>query len=198
MNRFLIALSLIAVPALAHAADFTDQYDVDGSHTSIVFKVSHNGLSHSFGMFSDVKGTLAYDEKDAKANAIEVNVAAASINTMNSARDEHLRAPDYFNAEEHKNIGFKSSEWVKKGDGEYEVKGELTLLGTTKPITVAVKALGSGENHKGDLVRGFETTFVVKRSEFGMEKNVGPIGDEVEITVSLEAVLKKIEAPAQL
>jgi len=193
---FVLALTAVLAPVSAFAADFVDTYDLDASHTSIVFKINHLGFSHTFGMFPDVKGTLKFDEKDEKANSIEVTVNAASVNTMNAGRDDHLRNEDFFDVEKHKEISFKSTAWKKTGKGEYEVTGDLTLLGTTKPITFTAKELGSGKGMKGETRRGFETTFSIKRSDFGMDKMVGPIGDDVELTISFEGILQELEAPA--
>lgn len=188
MNRLAsLALALVLAPASAFAAE---TYEIDAAHTSIVFKISHLGFSHTFGMFPDVKGSLTFDEADAKANSIAVTVNAASVNTMNAGRDDHLRNADFFDVEKHQEISFKSTAWKKTGDGEYEVTGDLTLLGNTKPVTFTAKELGSGKGMKGETRRGFETTFSIKRSDFGMDKMVGPIGDEVELTVSFEGVLK--------
>ena len=194
----LFALSLLPLAMPVHAADYVDTYDIDASHASIVFKINHLGFSHTFGMFPGVSGTLKFDEKDASANAIEVTVDAASVNTMHEGRDEHLRNEDFFHVEKHKEISFKSTAWEKSGDNTYKVSGDLTLLGVTKPITFEARELGSGKGMKGEFRRGFETTFTIKRSDFGMEKMVGPIGDEVELTISFEAILQELEAPAQL
>jgi len=200
MKRVALSLALaaaaIAAPA-AHAA--LDTYTLDDSHTSIVFKISHLGYSHTFGMFPGVAGTLVFDPENLDEAAFEATVQAASINTMNEARDGHLKNEDFFNVEKHPEISFKSTKWEAKGDDLYAVTGDLTLLGKTKEITIDAKHLGSGEGMKGDLIHGFETTFTIKRSDFGMKYGVdGPLGDDVEITVSFEAVLKSPEVPEQL
>lgn len=194
----LIALSMLLIPMSSMAADFVETYDIDTSHTSIVFKINHLGFSHTFGMFPGVKGTLKFDEKDVNANAIEVTVDANSINTMNEDRDDHLRNEDFFNTEKYGEISFKSTAWKEAGEGKYEVTGDLTLLGTTKSVTFVADHLGAGKGMKGEFRRGFETTFTIKRSDFGMEKMVGPIGDEVELTISFEAILQELETPEQL
>jgi polyisoprenoid-binding protein YceI len=178
-----VAAALVAAPS-AFAAEV---YDIDAAHAAIDFKISHLGFSRTSGAFPGLSGTITLDEKSPENSAVEVVVDAASVNTNNEGRDEHLRNEDFFNVAKYPQITFKSTKFKKTGDG-YAVTGDLTLLGTTKSITVDVKELGSGEGFKGEFRRGFETSFKISRSDFGMDKMVGPIGDEVELHISLEAI----------
>lgn len=163
-------------------------YEIDASHAAINFKVSHLGFSNTSGSFPGISGTIHLDEEDINKSSVEVTIDPASVDTNNEDRDAHLKNEDFFNVEKHDSITFKSTAWKKTGDKTHEVTGDLTLLGTTKPVTLTVTELGSGKNHKGEEVRGFETEYKLKRSDFGMDKMVGPIGDEVTISISLEAV----------
>lgn len=185
-----LAFALAAAALLAAPSFAAEQYEIDAAHTAVNFKISHLGFSHTYGTFPGVTGTITYDEKEPKNSGVHVTIDAASINTQNEARDKHLRSGDFFDVEKYKEITFKSTSWKKTKDG-YDVTGDLTLHGTTKSITVPVKEVGSGEGMQGEFRRGYEASFKVKRSDYGMDKMVGPIGDEVELTISLEAVRKE-------
>ncbi|MBI1319074.1 MAG: polyisoprenoid-binding protein [Candidatus Hydrogenedens sp.] len=194
---FALAAAVVFAVAPAHAE--LDTYELDASHTSIVFKISHMGFSHTYGMFPGVEGTLTFDAEHLDEASIEATVQAASVNTMNEARDGHLKNEDFFNVEKFPVISFKSSKWEAGEDGLYKVTGDLSLLGKSKEITIDVKHVASGEGMKGELRQGFETEFTIKRSDFGMDYGVGgPLGDEVTLVVSLEATFQTPELPERL
>ena len=101
-------------------------------------------------------------------------------------RDDDLRSSKYFNAKEFKTLSFKSTK-VAKGTGEnLEVAGDLTIHGVTKSVTVTMEHTGNGKNMMGTSIVGFETTFTIKRTDYGMQEMAG-VGDDVKITVALEA-----------
>ncbi len=162
-------------------------YQLDAAHTGVVFKIMHLGLSHTFGRFNEVKGRVTLDGSDAAKSSFEFAVNPASIDTGNEKRDEHLRSPDFFNVNQHRTIGFKSTK-VAAVEGGYEVTGDLTLHGVTKPITVTLRKLGEATNRQGKAMVGMETEFTIKRSDYGMTNMVGPVGDEVHLVVSFEAI----------
>ena len=112
----------------------------------------------------------------------------SSIDTNNERLDNHLKSPDFFNATEFPAMSFKSSSSKAIDETTYEVIGEITLHGVSKPLTVRMHKTGESENPRGKLI-GFETEFVLTRSEFGMTYGVegGSLGDETKVIVSLEA-----------
>jgi len=182
-----VLFALTAVSA-ASAATF-ETFKIDGSHSSVVFKINHLGFSHTFGMFPNLQGTLVFEPEDLENASIKATVNAADVNTMHEGRDDHLRNEDFFHVEEHPEISFESTKWEALGDDKYQVTGDLTLLGETKEISFVAHHLGTGEGMKGEFRKGFETTFTIQRSDFGMDYGVGgPLGDDVELTVSFEAV----------
>ncbi len=169
--------------AAAHAAD---TYTVDPVHSSVSFMISHAGISNIHGRFNDFSGKIAIDEDPAKSS-FALTIPIESIDTNNVKRDEHLRAPDYFNAKQFPTMSFQSTK-VKAIDGGYEVTGELTLHGVTKPVTLNLDGGHTVvEFPKGTKRIGLTSEFVVKRSEFGMTVEPKALGDEVTVVVGIEA-----------
>lgn len=171
----------LAVPA------FADNYSLDPVHCSATFKALHLGVSRVRGRFNDVSGKASFDEKDAAKSSIEVQIKAESVDTGNADRDKHLRSPDFFNAKQFTTLSFKSTK-VEKSDKGYQITGDLTIHGVTKAITVPFEIVGKGKGMKGEERIGGETTFTIKRSDYGMNFMVGPVGDEIEISVSVEGI----------
>ena len=180
---------LTAVCLLPAAARAADQYRVDPVHSSVVFRVKHLNVGYSYGRFNDIGGGLVLDEQNAAACAFELQLKADSIDTGNAKRDGHLKGPDFFNVKEFPTISFKSRE-VKPGKAAntYEVSGELSLHGVTRLVTVQLQRVGSGNDPFGGYRTGFETNFSIRRSEFGMTGMQGPVGDDIWLLVSFEAV----------
>ncbi len=187
LNRLLVA-SLIFVSPLAMAEPVT--YKVDEAHASIVFKANHLGFAYVYGKFGTTEGTINWDEKAPEKSTFEIKTKAESLNTLNSKRDDHLRGPDFFNAKQFPEIVLKSKSIKKAGKNKYNVTADLTMLGKTKPISFVWTQMKTGKDPWGNERTGGETTFKVKRSDWGMTymTKPGEISDEIELLVSLEAV----------
>jgi polyisoprenoid-binding protein YceI len=153
------------------------------------FKISHLGLSWIHGRFNEVSGNFTIDKDDASKGAFELTLKAESIDTNNKKRDDHLRSPDFFNVKQFPTITFKST-MVKPAEGGFEVTGDLTMHGETKPITFTLKGGKEAEFPKGVQRTGFSTELTLKRSEFGINKFAGALGEEVQIAVSFEGTKK--------
>ena len=186
MRRSTLALASFLSLFLLAGARAADKYTVDTVHSAIGFKVKHLGVSNARGRFNAFTGSVTIDDADLAKSAIELEVKSDSVDTGNGKRDQHIKNADFLNAKEFPTIKFASKS-VKKGDGgKYEVTGDLTLHGTTKSVTVTVEKTGAGKGPGGEIV-GYETTFTLRRSDHGMKGMIPAIGDEVEITVSIEA-----------
>ena len=182
----ILVISLLVVfslPALA-----AETYKVDPAHTSIVFRVKHLGIAYVYGRFNGPTGSFVFDESSPPKSTIEMQADTKNVDTAVEKRDTHLKSPDFFNAEKYPLISFKSKSVKKLDDSTYEVSGDLTLLGKTRQITVKANATGAGKDPWGNFRRGFETSFSIKRSEFGMDFMMGGISDEVNLTVSVEGI----------
>lgn len=174
---------------LAFAADYT----VDASHTSMIFGISHLGFSYTYGRFNTVAGQYTLDEANPAGASFELTIDAASIDTNDAKRDEHLRSPDFLSTNEFPTITFKSTS-VAAGSAEggittYEVTGDLTMHGVTRSVTLPLKLLKVGPGMDGKQRSGFLCETRLSRSEFGMTKMVPHIGDDVAVTISFEGAV---------
>ena len=187
MKRFAPLLSLVLLLAFA-AVTRADTFKVDPVHSSTVFRIQHANLGYVWGRINDPAGTFVLDADPTKST-FNVELQVANVDTHNDKRDAHLKSPDFFNARQYPSITFKSTA-VKQGANAntLEVTGDLTLHGVTRSVTIPVELTGKGEFPPGMQRAGLEATFTVKRTEFEMKNMVGPVGDEVRLTVALEGV----------
>jgi polyisoprenoid-binding protein YceI len=183
---FIIVLGMLAI--LSSLAQAAETYKLDPMHTSIVFRVKHLGVAYVYGRFNGPSGTFVFDETSPSKSAIEMQAETNNVDTAVEKRDTHLKSPDFFNTGEYPTVSFKSKSVKKLNEAVYEVSGDLTLLGKTRPITVEVNATGAGKDPWGNFRRGFETSFSIKRSDFGMTFMMGGVSDEVNLTVSVEGI----------
>lgn len=189
MLRVLTMRSLLAVALVAGlAAARGDEYAIDQAHAAFDFRIQHLGLSWTSGRFGAVEGSFRIDPDPSKS-AFAVSIKTDSIDSGNKQRDDHLRSPDWFDAKQHPTITFKSTA-VKKVEKGYEVTGDFTLHGVTKPITLVLEGGGEAEFPKGVKRTGYTGTTSIKRSDYGMKGMVGPISDEVQLWVSFEGIKK--------
>lgn len=202
---FCTALVLSGHPVIAQnaepeasKAEAATTYKLDLAHTSVVFRISHLGMSHTWGRFNEVGGDFAFESSNLAGSHLKFAVKAASIDTNNKKRDDHLRSPDYFNAGQYPLITFHSTSIAVSDTSSsdaasneatvdtYVVHGELALHGVTQPITLTLTRLGEGKDPWGNQRIGFATQFTIKRSDFGMDKMLEAVGDDVELFVSFE------------
>ncbi|WP_421866356.1 YceI family protein [Parvibaculum sp.] len=178
------ALAFLATPVLA-----ADTYQIDTSHTYLGFEINHLGFSTTYGRFSDVSGTIELDEENPEASSVDVKIVPASVYTGHEERDEHLRGEDFFNVEEFPDMSFKSTSIERTGEETGKITGDLTMHGVTKPVTLDTTFTKKGDYpmQEGMKAVGFNATTSLKRSDFGIDKYVPMVGDEVTITISLEA-----------
>jgi len=115
-------------------------------------------------------------------------VKADSLDSANADRDKHLKGPDFFNVKQFPTLAFKSTRVRALGDKDYEVTGDLTFHGVTRPVTVKLERIGTGKGMRGETRTGFEATFAIKRSDFGMKYLIPAVGDEVRIIAAVEGI----------
>jgi len=178
----------LLLPATAAAEE---RYRIDPLHTYPNFKVSHLGFSTMHGRFGRTTGTLVLSE-DRRSGSVEVVIDAASIDTGFKKRDDHLRSPDFLNAAEFPEIRFRSTEARLGPDGKGTVKGELTIAGVTRPVTLKVTHMHCGINpidpKKREWRCGFDAEATIRRSDFGVDYALPLIGDELHLELEVEAV----------
>ena len=181
----LVGATLVLTPVSLRAAE---NYTVDSVHSYVLFKINHLNVGNSYGRFGDPSGSFTWDEANPSKSSFELTVQAAKVDTDNEKRDKHLRSPEFFNASQHDAITFKSTAVKQVKPDTLEIDGMLSMLGQTHPITVTAQQTGHGKDPWGKYRRGFETTFTIRRSQWGMDFMLKGLSDEVEITVSVEGV----------
>lgn len=184
-------MSVVAFALLPMTAMAAESYTIDPLHTFPNFTISHLGFSTMHGRFGKTTGKLTID-KDNGTGSVEVAIDAASVNTGYDKRDDHLRSPDFLNANEFPEITYKSTKVSINKDSSAVVEGNLTISGVTKPVTLQVKSMHCGINpmdpKKEQYRCGFDAETTIKRSDFGVKFAVPAIGDEMNIDLELEAI----------
>lgn len=164
----------------------------DTAHSSIDFSVRHM-MVKAKGGFNDFEGIIETDLEDLTTANIEFNVDMASVDTQNEGRDQHLRSGDFFDVEQHPKMTFKATDVEDKGDGEYNVTGDLTIRGTTNKETFNVSYEGHGKDPWGNEVAGFSGEGKINRADYGLTYNAKLetggflVGDEIKISIEVEA-----------
>ena len=169
------------------------KWAVDVAHSSVDFSIKHMMIATVKGAFHQFSADVEADVNDLTTANIGFSVNVASIDTRNGDRDNHLRSGDFFDAENHPEMTFRSTSVKKTGDGEYDVTGDLTIRGTTKAATFAVTYEGSGKDPWGNEKVGFSVKGTILRSDYGLTWNAALetggvlVGDSVKITLDIEA-----------
>lgn len=187
---------LIASAAFAVASTFAQAeiWTLDKVHSSITFKVTHMVVSKTVGKFDKFDMDIQWDEKKPANSKVSVTIDAASVNTGDVKRDEHLRGSDFFDVAKYPTVTFVSDKIVAKGKNKYEVQGKLTLRGVTKNAKIVLDARGPIKNPYAPALKGgVEGKFVVNRKDYGMTYNsvldAGglAIGEDVDVELQFEA-----------
>jgi polyisoprenoid-binding protein YceI len=191
MTRILALALTLAAPAAALAEATT--YSIDPAHSGSHFAVKHLVISTVRGDFGKTTGTISLDEKNLAKSSVEATIDVTSIDTKNADRDNHLKSPDFFDAEKNPTMTFKSKKVEKAGADKLKVTGDLTIKGTTKPVVLNVTYSKPVTGMKGETRRAFNATTKINRKDFGLtwSKTVeaGPVvGDNVDVTIDVEAV----------
>ena len=178
----------------APAPNLSGTYRIDGGHSTVLFKVKHMNTSWAFGRFDDISGNFTMNSASPEKSSVSVEIAAASVDTGVKQRDDHLKSSSFFDAVQFPSVNFSSKSVKKAGEGKYKVEGELSLHGVQQPLTVDFEQVGYSDSPKMGLRTGFLGTFTVKRSDFGMNYMPEGIGDEVQLTISIEGVQTDVGA----
>lgn len=166
-------------------------YSIDRAHSSVKFEIRHL-ISRVDGRFTEFDGKVVYDPAAPASSSVEMTVQAASIDTDNPKRDDHLRSPDFFEVEKYPTLSFKSVSVLPATAEKLNVTGDLTIHGVTKRVTIPVEVTGRIPFRGGEKV-GFESRFTVDRKDYNVtwNRNVDQggvlLGDEVDIVIRLEA-----------
>jgi polyisoprenoid-binding protein YceI len=191
----LLACLTLAIPAIAGAAS----YQMDPVHSNIQFKIRHLTVSNVTGTFNKIKGSATMEGEDPSTLKVEVAIEAASVDTGNEKRDQHLRSPDFLDVAKYPAITFVSKKVAKAEPGKLKVTGDLTIHGVTREITVDLEGPTSEvKDPWGGFRRGATATARIDRRDFGITWNTPLdsggllVGNEVSIYVEVEWVKKPL------
>lgn len=144
-------------------------YKVDPAHSKLGFTITHLGIADVPGHFDNFDVTVQTSKADFSDAKVEMTAKTESVNTRIDARDKHLKSPDFFNVEKHPEMSFKSTSIKPVGKNKYELSGNLTLNGVTKPVTVNMWHRGSIQKKAGDkYTAGLQFTASILRSDFNL------------------------------
>ncbi len=191
LTKLLLAAAAIAFCAgSANAA--VETYAIDPVHSAVGFSIRHF-VSKVPGKFTKFSGKITVDRDNLEKSSVTARIEIASVETGDNDRDTHLKSPDFFDAAKHPAMTFTSTAWKKTGADTFDITGDLTIKGIKKRVVLKTSLLGFGPGAQGAQLSGWEATTTVKKADFDLK---GPamlgtmLGDDVTITISVEAVKK--------
>ncbi|MES9960508.1 MAG: YceI family protein [Sedimenticola sp.] len=178
---------LVASMGFVAPSAMAANYKIDPAHSFVEFSILHLGYSVLKGRFNKLSGSLQYDSADPAASSISVDVETASVDSNHAERDKHLRNKDFLEVNKYPAASFRSTGFKPAGD-KATVQGELTMHGVTRSISMEVEKIGEGKDPWGGYRVGFKGAVDLKRSDFGMDYNLGPKSDAFELAVFIEGI----------
>ncbi|WP_406103755.1 YceI family protein [Streptomyces sp. NBC_01003] len=175
-------------------AALTGDYAIDPAHTTIGFVARHAMVTNVKGSFTQSSGTLHLDGADPAKSTASLDVTMNSIDTGSADRDTHLKSSDFFKTDEFPTMTFRSTSAESLGGDDYRITGDLTILGTTKPITIDLEFNGSATDPFGNERVGFEGKGEILRSEWGLTWNAALetggvlVSDKIKLTFDISAI----------
>lgn len=169
-------------------------WEIDPAHSEAQFAVKHMMFTTVRGHFNVLSGSLNMDEQHPENSWVEAQVDASSVDTRSDYRDGHLRSADFFDVEKYPTINFKSNKVERVKGDEYNVLGDLTMHGVTKPVQFKAEYAGKGKNPYGKVVAGLSAKTKINRKEFGLNWNQALesggvlVSEDVTIEIDLQAV----------
>ncbi len=185
MTKNLLAM-LLCAQAIA-TASAAERYTIDPNHTLPVYEINHFDWSTQRGRFNRVTGKIVLD-RAAQTGSMDVTIDVTSIDSGVAKLDEHLLREDFFHAAKYPTMRFQSDRIVFEGDIPKSVPGQFTMLGVTRPMTIAIHSFHCAENpFAKKMACGANAVATIKRSEFGMTTYTPGLGDEVRLLINVEA-----------
>ncbi len=173
--------------------DISGDYTIDPSHTRLGFSARHAMVTTVRGQFTEFSGTAHVDAATPANSSVTLTIATASVDTGSADRDGHLRSADFFDAEAHPEITFVSTAVARDG-ADWEITGDLTISGTTKPVTIAFEETGSARDPFGNLRIGFEGGTAISRKDWNLTWNAALetggvlVSDKIKLEFDVSAI----------
>lgn len=188
-KSMVLSAGLAVLPMSVMAAPVNYVIDTEGAHASINFKVKHLGYSWLTGRFNDFSGDYVYDADKVSNSRINVTIDTASVSSNHAERDKHLRSDDFLNVKKYPKASFKSTS-ISGSKENLTIKGDFTLNGVTKPLTIQGKKIGEGKDPWGGYRSGFMGTTEFKMADFNIKKDLGPAAASVYLELHIEGIKK--------
>ncbi|MER5952598.1 YceI family protein [Streptomyces sp. NPDC056121] len=175
-------------------AALTGDYTIDPAHTTIGFVARHAMVTNVKGSFTESSGTLHLDGADPSKSTASIDITMTSIDTGSADRDTHLKSSDFFKTDEFPTMTFRSTSAEALGGDDYRITGDLTILGTTKPLTIDLEFNGSATDPFGNERVGFEGKSELLRSDWGLTWNAALetggvlVSDKIKLTFDISAI----------
>lgn len=189
INKLLIVPALAVLLSGYSQLSLGEEYRIDPRHSGIEFEISHLGFSMMQGNFETLSGYFTYVPGKPKETAISVVIDTASVDTNDAERDKHLRDKKFLNVKKFPEAKFESTS-AKVSDKGGSIKGNLTLHGVTKEITIKVDVVGAGNDPWGGYRRGYIGHTTIKRSDYDMNHNLGSASDDMKLRLFIEGIRK--------
>ena len=191
MKHAFLSIALLAIASSicsTRAQAQLETYKIDPSHSSIKFSIRHF-VAKTTGNFAKFEGILKIDRDDPTNSSVEATVQVSSVNTNNRKRDNHLQEDDYFSADSHPKMTFKSTKWEKSNDADkFKVTGDLTIRSITREVVLDVELLGIGPGREGATLSGWEATTTLDRTWWDVNGGRPAVGTKVNVTINIEAI----------
>ena len=189
-----IALLFASVPVLAAESakvPLAERYDIDASHSGVVFGWNHFGFSNPTARFDKIEGSMLLDQADLTKSSISITLPLEGLDTRVAKLDEELKSPEFLDATKYPTITFRSTKVEKTGENRLKITGDLTVHGVTKAVTLDAKVNKIGIFEIPGVIKaqtaGFDATTVIRRSDFGVSKYVPAVSDEIPVRITLDA-----------
>jgi polyisoprenoid-binding protein YceI len=192
MKKAILSFALIFTTILTFGQ--STNWKIDHSHSNVTFEVSHMVVSTVTGKFQEFDGTIKADKDDFSDASVSFTIQAASVNTNNEKRDNHLRDADFFEVAIYPTIDFVGKKMAQKSGNKYTLTGDLTMHGVTKEIELDVRYNGQIKDPWGNTRSGFKVSGTLNRTDYGLTWNntleAGGlvVGEDVDIQVNLELI----------
>lgn len=191
LKRIILITLLLAIPHFS----FAENWKIDPAHTSVEFKIKHLMISWVKGVFTDVQGTVVFDDADPGKSSVNIQIATASVNTGNKKRDDDLRSPNFFDAATYPVMSFVSQKIVVADGVPSQIHGDLTIHGQTRDVILDVEDFSQTVTDPwGNTRRGASATTTINRKDFGLTWNKAleaggvVVGEEVRISLEVELI----------
>ncbi|OAB60482.1 hypothetical protein AY599_00215 [Leptolyngbya valderiana BDU 20041] len=197
-TRWLAALAGAALASSLWAQDgetvepssSVEHYTIDtrGAHAFVQFRIPHLGYSWLYGRFNQFEGEFSFDPENPSNSSVEVTIQTASVDSNHERRDNHLRGEDFLHVDSFPEAHFRSTAFTPKGNEQYTLVGDLTLMGQTREVAIDVEHFGAGEDPWGGFRRGFTGRTELTLADFGIDYDLGPDSRVVEMILDIEGI----------